>query len=219
MSNAKLYLFVYNAAQVLGWSIILIKTVFGLMEGLKWKDLYESVQLEVEIFQTAAILEVLHSVLGLVRSPLGTTLMQVSSRLALVWPILHVASSSRHSLGVPLLLLAWSITEVIRYSFYALSLFNSVPYFIIWLRYTTFIVLYPTGVTGELLTLFAGLPEIGREKYYTLEMPNPANMGISLWWLLFLASFTYIPGFPQLYFYMFSQRKKVLGTEPEKKKQ
>ena len=28
------------------------------MEGLKWKDLYESVQLEVEIFQTAAILEV-----------------------------------------------------------------------------------------------------------------------------------------------------------------
>ena len=73
---------------------------------------------------------------------------------------------SRHSLGVPLLLLAWSITEVIRYSFYALSLFNSVPYFIIWLRYTTFIVLYPTGVTGELLTLFAGLPEV---RFYTLK--------------------------------------------------
>ena len=37
--------------------------------------------------QTLAILEIIHAALGLVRSPLGTTAMQVFSRLALVWGI------------------------------------------------------------------------------------------------------------------------------------
>lgn len=37
--------------------------------------------------QTLAVLEIVHAVLGLVRSPLGTTVMQVFSRLALVWGI------------------------------------------------------------------------------------------------------------------------------------
>ena len=37
--------------------------------------------------QTLAVLEIVHAVSGLVRSPLGTTVMQVFSRLALVWGI------------------------------------------------------------------------------------------------------------------------------------
>jgi len=41
---------------------------------------------------------------------------------------------SRVSIGVPMLLIAWSITEVIRYSFYALNLINAVPSVLIWMR-------------------------------------------------------------------------------------
>lgn len=37
--------------------------------------------------QSFAVLEVLHVLFGLVRSPLQTTVMQVSSRLFLVWGI------------------------------------------------------------------------------------------------------------------------------------
>ena len=37
-----------------------------------------------------AVLEVLHALLGWVRSPLATTLIQVSSRLYLVWGVTHM---------------------------------------------------------------------------------------------------------------------------------
>ncbi|CAI4221520.1 unnamed protein product [Auanema sp. JU1783] len=216
MKTSQLYLAVYNFLQVLGWGYILVKTLCGLAEGKSWPELYFSVETAVKIFQTAAILEVIHSLIGIVRSPFGTTLMQITSRVMLVWPILHTCQTASQSLGVPLLLIAWSITEVIRYSFYALNLFDAVPHFLIFLRYTTFIVLYPMGVTGELLTLFGALPEVAQKKYYTLEMPNALNIGIDFWWVLVIAALTYIPGFPQLYFYMFAQRAKVLA--PQKKK-
>ncbi|KAK6061711.1 tyrosine phosphatase-like protein, PTPLA [Cooperia oncophora] len=144
--------------------------------------------------------------------------MQVTSRVVLVWPILHTCATARESVGVPMLLLAWSITEVVRYSFYAFTLFNAVPYFLTWIRYTFFIVLYPLGVTGELLTLVGSLPEVAEKKYYSLEMPNALNMGISFYWVLIGAALFYIPGFPQLYFYMFAQRKKVLSTDAAKKR-
>ncbi|KIH58603.1 tyrosine phosphatase-like protein, PTPLA [Ancylostoma duodenale] len=118
-----------------------------------------------------------------------------------------------------MLLVAWSVTEVIRYSYYALGLFGAVPFFLTWMRYTFFIVLYPLGVTGELLTLFGCLPEVAEKKYYTIEMPNPANMGFSFYAVLIGSALFYLPGFPQLYLYMFAQRKKVLFVEAAKKKQ
>ncbi|EFP05368.1 hypothetical protein CRE_26953 [Caenorhabditis remanei] len=216
--SVQLYLVTYNVLQILGWSVVLVKTVLGLLNGLTWPQLYESVEIELKIFQTAAILEVIHAVIGLVRSPVGTTAMQVTSRVVLVWPILHLCSTARYSVGVPLLLVAWSVTEVIRYSFYALSVLKQpIPYFLLWLRYTLFYVLYPMGVSGELLTLFASLKEVDEKKILTLEMPNRLNMGISFWWVLIIAALTYIPGFPQLYFYMIGQRKKVLGGGNKKK--
>ncbi|VDM78772.1 unnamed protein product [Strongylus vulgaris] len=201
------------------WGLILIKTIYGFSKHLSWPELYTSVETEVKIFQTLAILEVVHAAIGLVRSPVGTTAMQVWSRLLLVWPILHTCATARQSVGVPMLLVAWSVTEVIRYSFYALGLINSVPFFLTWLRYTLFIVLYPLGVTGELLTLFGSLPEVAAKKHYTIEMPNPANMGFSFYAVLIISALIYIPGFPQLYLYMFAQRKKVLYVEAAKKKQ
>lgn len=44
---------------------------------------------QVAFVQSFAILEVLHVLLGFVPSPLGTTAMQVASRLWLVWGIVE----------------------------------------------------------------------------------------------------------------------------------
>jgi very-long-chain (3R)-3-hydroxyacyl-CoA dehydratase len=48
---------------------------------------YARVGTQTAFVQSVAVLEVLHVLLGLIRSPLQTTLMQVSSRLFLVWGI------------------------------------------------------------------------------------------------------------------------------------
>lgn len=52
------------------------------------------------------------------------------------------------------MLLAWSITEIIRYSYFMLNLIGSVPGYLTWLRYNSFYVLYPVGVTSEMLLIF-----------------------------------------------------------------
>lgn len=106
-------------------------------------------------------------------------------------------------------------------------------------RYTLFIVLYPLGVMGELLTVWAALTEVKTKKIYTVEMPNRANISFSYYHVLIVFMLLYIPRmsndrqfkhsnilsfsdfeplvFPQLYFYMFRQRKKTLYGEEHKK--
>jgi len=59
--------------------------------------------------------------------------------------------------------------------------------------------------------------EIGRKKHFTVEMPNAVNYGFSFYYFVILLCLYYIPGFPQLYGYMFQQRKKVLATDSAKK--
>ena len=53
---------------------------------------------------------------------------------------------------------AWSITEVIRFTFYSLKIMNIkrkenvFAELFGFLRYTTFIILYPIGISGEMIT-------------------------------------------------------------------
>jgi very-long-chain (3R)-3-hydroxyacyl-CoA dehydratase len=99
-----------------------------------------------------------------------TTFTQVFSRLFLVWGVVDLFPNSvRGSPAYPVMLLSWSITEVIRYSFYAWNLLDDVPYFLLWLRYpfdvlvngryTTFWVLYPIGVGAEMWLTGSALKE------------------------------------------------------------
>uniref|UniRef100_A0A0N4ZTM1 Very-long-chain (3R)-3-hydroxyacyl-CoA dehydratase n=1 Tax=Parastrongyloides trichosuri TaxID=131310 RepID=A0A0N4ZTM1_PARTI len=217
MKPFEVYLFLYNGIQVLGWGSILLKAINWIGTNGTNQDLYDNTYFLLQLFQTAAILEIIHCAIGFVRSPVGTTIMQVYSRVFVTWGILYSVKSSQSSIGVPMLVFAWSITEVVRYSFYALSLIKSVPYALIWMRYTFFIVLYPLGASGELFTMIAGLNEIDSKKILTLEMPNKLNFAFSYWWYIVIMCLLYIPGFPKMYFYMFGQRKKVLKIDSSKK--
>jgi very-long-chain (3R)-3-hydroxyacyl-CoA dehydratase len=51
------------------------------------KSTFEAVGWQTAVVQSFAALEVVHSLLGWVRSPVSTTAMQVASRLILVWGI------------------------------------------------------------------------------------------------------------------------------------
>ena len=258
---------------------------------------------------SSTAMQVVHSALGLVRSPVMTTGprpaccpaallliragasdihaagMQVLSRMWVLWGIILAVPQKTINGAVGLtplplelnlnsLLLAWGITEVIRYSFYALKVsvhgssalwctllwrpacaaqaalppaqlqqsamqeLSIVPYPLLWLRYTTFIVLYPLGVASELAMVYLALPTIRKSKMWSATMPNSLNIGFDyplLCWAMLagyipgetegqavkLAAATWVDkllnchvaGFPQLYLYMISQRKKMLGSK------
>lgn len=72
--------------------------------------------------------------MGLVSSNVVVVLMQVYSRVFLVFGLLVTTQGAAASPGLPLCVLAWSITEIIRYAFYGLNLLNIVPQNLTFLR-------------------------------------------------------------------------------------
>lgn len=75
--------------------------------------------------------------------------MQVSSRFLLVWGIIHPYPFLAQVPTYSSMLIAWSMTEVIRYSYFAMTLSGAQPGLLTWLRYNTFWVLYPVGILSE----------------------------------------------------------------------
>ncbi len=80
----------YNLASFLGWGYVLYKTVDHYAQGGAPADMYPKTGELTKWVQTGALLEILHAVLGFVRSPVGTTATQVFSRIMLVWGVMHL---------------------------------------------------------------------------------------------------------------------------------
>lgn len=88
------------------------------------------------------------------------------------------------------MVLSWAITEVVRYTFYAFSLLGSVPYPLLYLRYTLFYVLYITGASSEnmliLESVFVPCSLEGEPWYKDLQLRTPhaiLNGGLFvMWW-------------------------------------
>jgi very-long-chain (3R)-3-hydroxyacyl-CoA dehydratase len=57
------------------------------------------------------------------------------------------------------MILAWSLSEIIRYPFYALNLLGYNPYPLLWVRYSAFYVLYIIGASSEAFLSYATLPK------------------------------------------------------------
>lgn len=214
----KLYLIAYNAALAAGWASVGVTVVGKYMESDSLSGLYDSCQDSLWLWQFMALLEVVHAAVGLVKSGVFTTFQQVYSRvhvLYLVWGIMgHVQYDPR---AFAAMLFAWTVTEVVRYSFYLCNLLGFVPYPLLWCRYSFFYVLYPLGVSGELFHLVPATMAIFEEGKGVVEVNGvsiPLLGGFSA--VIILA---YIPVFPQLFNLIRRQRRKALGSKkPNTKK-
>jgi len=215
MSASKYYLVGYNTVQFLGWSWLFIQMIMHFVKGGTPDTIWQNVSDIVKLFQTLAIMEVAHGALGLVRSNPVVAFQQCFGRLNIIWLILELLPTSRLSIGVLLVLFAWTITELIRYPTYALNLLGMSPYFLTWLRYTFFIVAYPLGVLGELLCMYNGIDFAQSQGVFQVDLPNTLNATFYYPLVIVLEMLLYIPLFPPMYFHMFSQRKKVLGPQKE----
>ena len=131
---------------------------------------------------------------GLVRAPLFTTLIQVASRLLLVHPVLAAHPSVTASAAVSSMYLAWALTEVIRYSYFAQNLRGTPPDALVWLRYNTFFLLYPLGITSECVLIW-NASVVDHRQWATLTM-----------WAVLAA---YVPGAYVLFSHMMAQRRRI----------
>lgn len=84
--------------------------------------------------------------------------MQVASRLFLVWAVNYVVPEIHMHWSFTTMVIAWSIAEIVRYSFYTFHLTSGVPGIVSWARYNFFFVLYPLGVFSEMMMVYQALP-------------------------------------------------------------
>ncbi|KAI1373401.1 PTPLA-domain-containing protein [Hypoxylon crocopeplum] len=206
------YLILYNAVSATLWLTVLGRVVGAYVEAGGPQLAYPAVGEFCKWTQTLAGMEVLHSLLGVVRAPIFTTFMQVFSRYAIVWGITGLfpdlargrgSGDSYSSLAYSSMLGAWAVTEVIRYTYFALSLSlgGKPPYALHWLRYSTFFVLYPIGISSE--------------AYLIWRAVGPAKEGVSPLYSTVLFSYValvYPPSAYIMYTHMMGQRRKVLRT-------
>ncbi|KAG6766690.1 hypothetical protein POTOM_027861 [Populus tomentosa] len=215
----RLYLTVYNWAVFLGWSQVLFLAVKTLKDS-GHQHVYNAVEKPLQLAQTAAVLEILHGLVGLVRSPITATLPQIGSRLYLTWVILYSFPEIRSHFLVTSLVISWSITEasimskltcvissmiliffsfltvqIIRYSFFGMKeVLGFAPSWLMWLRYSTFLLLYPTGISSEVGLVYFALPYIKGSEKYCLRMPNKWNFSFDNFYAAILVLGIYIPG-------------------------
>ncbi|KAJ1957321.1 hypothetical protein IWQ62_005119 [Dispira parvispora] len=196
----QVYLLAYNVVSATSWAWLLWVTLFTLAtSGGSHQAVYDAVVGPLTVIQFAMLLDVVHAVLGFVRTPIVTSAIQVASRVLIVILTLQWFNvpAVTQSTAVSTMLVAWSVTEVIRYGYYACSLLGMQSYLLTWARYTFFFILYPLGAGSEATLLYKTLPTV---KLYS------SPLYLTFWFLLML----YLPLFPQMYLHMVGQRKKVL---------
>ncbi|NXC19205.1 HACD2 dehydratase, partial [Corythaeola cristata] len=216
---ATAYLVIYNVVMTAGFHTLKLKKLNALLPKIS----NNGFAVAVFYFPTShpdsqEYLLIAKYLPGIVPSSVVLTAFQVMSRVFLTWAVTHSVKEVQTEDSVLLFVVAWTITEIIRYSFYTFSLLNHLPYLIKWARYTLFIVLYPMGVSGELLTIYAALPFVRQSGLYSISLPNKYNFSFDYYTFLILVMISYIPIFPQLYFHMLHQRRKVLSHTEEHKK-
>ena len=117
------------------------------------------------------------SPIGIVRSDPVTAAAQVASRYVAVWGVQYPFPELCQSPVYSTMLFAWSVTEVIRYSFLALKLLGFEPAAFVWLRYSSYLILYPLGITSEMIQMWRALePAKPHHSGLRCHHPEPASV-------------------------------------------
>lgn len=211
----KAWLVLYNVIQCGGWGVAL----YYFAQQPMWKEglppTWERPGAYISPMTYFQSMEIFHAATGMVPSNPVATAMQIASRI-IVMQVLNCPGVSpllNGSPGISLMIGAWSVTEVIRYLFLALNTMGIKIPPLTWIRYSTFLPLYPIGVSGELLSMAKAMPllaELAAAKTigaYGIFPPLAQKFGtfglMAIW----------ASAFPMLYGLMLGQRKKVLAKQ------
>ncbi|KAG9453653.1 hypothetical protein H6P81_006557 [Aristolochia fimbriata] len=211
-----LYLFSYNTLQAIGWATAFFIIISHFIPTKSFNGAYAAAGDLVCLLQTSSFLEVIHGAIGLVPSGVLLPLMQWGGRTHFVLAIVRQIHEVQELPPVFIAFVAWSIGEVIRYSHYAFNCIGSCPAWLMYLRYTAFIVVYPVGVAfGEMWLMYEALPFIKAKNLYANHFNNklPFSYYSFVVGLLVVYPFLWL----KLYLHLFKQRQSKLRKKHEKK--
>ncbi|KAK1676114.1 tyrosine phosphatase-like protein [Colletotrichum godetiae] len=198
-SNARVaYLTLYNTLFAALWASIFL-TVASTALSQDRLAVYQAAEPRSRWVQTLTLIEVVHSAVGLVKSPVGTTALQVVARTIIVWMVCHsFPETTASSAAYVALLLSWATADTVRYAYLALNLHGQAPDALVWVRYTMFYPLYPIGIASEFWLLYLAIEPASRISAFIPPV-------------FYFCLLLYIPGSYTMYTYMIKQRRKIFA--------
>ncbi|NXX70992.1 HACD3 dehydratase, partial [Spizella passerina] len=232
------YLVMYNLVQFLGFSWIFVNMTVrlfilgkGNMEFIcslkqlvfcltdSFYDTFHTISDMMYFCQTLALMEIMNSLIGLVKSPLIPSIVQVIfGRNFILFVILGTLEEMQSKPVVFFIFYFWSIIELFRYPYYMLSCIGIEWKPLTWLRYTAWIPLYPLGGLAEAVCIVQSIPIFSETGKFSLGLPNPLNVTIQFPFVLQIYLIALFLGVFVNYRYLYKQRKQHLGPKKRKMK-
>ncbi|CAK0810306.1 unnamed protein product, partial [Prorocentrum cordatum] len=143
MSSKKAYLLAYNGACCAGWAYCTLRAASLVASGAEPGRVWEACGQVLTVFQTLMVAEIVHSIIGLVPSPVMTVVIQVGSRIFVLWGHTAMVPECQQHWSSSMMMILWGIAEVARYLFYFTNILGT--------------VLYPTGISGEIMQVLIAM--------------------------------------------------------------
>jgi len=157
------------------------------------ENTYSVIKQPLIFWQCIQVLEILHAALGIVKSSVITTFVQVASRIIILLAIVYRVPEVQGSIFFTTLVVAWSLAEIPRYLHYALSLTGGRTTVATWLRYSGFLILYPLGAGSEMMLLYKAMPYIRERGLWSLTLPNKLNFAFDFYKVCWVLLLLYLP--------------------------
>ncbi|KAM6306954.1 LOW QUALITY PROTEIN: very-long-chain (3R)-3-hydroxyacyl-CoA dehydratase-like [Podargus strigoides] len=213
------YLIMYNLVQFLGFSWIFVNMTVDIWEKANYfYDTFHTIADMMYFCQTLVLMEIMNSLIGLVRSPLIPTVVQIFGRNFILFVVLGSLEEMQSKPVVFFVFYFWSIIELFRYPYYMLSCIGIEWKPLTWLRYTTWIPLYPLGSLAEAVCIIQSIPVFSETGKFSLGLPNPLNVTVQFSFLLQIYLIAFFLGVFVNFCHLYKQRKQHLGPKKRKMK-
>ncbi|KAG5062129.1 hypothetical protein JHK85_003312 [Glycine max] len=174
----RLYLTAYNFTLFVGWFQVLYIVLKTLKES-GHESIYHAAEKPLLFAQTAAVLEQRAGAVSS-NSNLATDRFEVVAGLGNLVEFPCDSDSCALYLSddlSPRQVFHDCLLVIIICSFFfgLKEAFGSAPSWLLWLRYSTFLVLYPTGISSEVGLIYIAFPFIKASEKYCIRMPNKWN--------------------------------------------
>ena len=165
------YLFLYHSAALSLWAIVVFHAFREVVQHGRPLTLKDATKLFTEVFAATAaqlemvvivtMLDAVHALLGWIPGPSAGIIVPLLQR-GLMLVVLNGMRVLANGLTGGIMVFAWALLEIPRYSYYLFAAFNeeadAVPKTLFFLRYTAFVLVYPMASVCEGLIMWGAFP-------------------------------------------------------------
>ncbi|XP_061678548.1 very-long-chain (3R)-3-hydroxyacyl-CoA dehydratase [Syngnathoides biaculeatus] len=212
------FLFTYNLVQFLGFSWIFVNMTIRLLTFGQdsFYDTFHSISGVMFFCQMLAAVEVLNAALGVVRTGVIPTLIQVLGRNFILFVIFGCLEEMQNKPVVFFVFYPWSAIEIFRYPFYMVGCFNTEWKILTWLRYSLWIPFYPLGVIAEAVAVIQSIPIFDETNLFSIPLPKAVGGSLSFSYFLHVYLAFMFLGLFINFRHLYKQRQRRFRTKKRK---